>query len=64
MSGQIPLRADGTMVEGTIQDQTKQVFANIRAVLASQGASLNNIVKTTVFLQSMGDFSGMNEVYA
>ena len=64
MSGQIPLRADGSMVDGSIQDQTKQVFANIRTVLASQGASLNNIVKTTVFLQSMGDFAGMNEIYA
>lgn len=64
MSGQIPLRADGSMVDGSIQDQTKQVFANIRNVLASQGATLNNIVKTTVFLQSMGDFAGMNDVYA
>lgn len=64
MSGQIPLRADGSMVDGSIQDQTKQVFANIRTVLASQGATLNNIVKTTVFLQSMGDFAGMNDVYA
>jgi 2-iminobutanoate/2-iminopropanoate deaminase len=64
MSGQIPLRADGTMVEGSIQDQTKQVFANIRTVLASQGATLSDVVKTTVFLQSMNDFAGMNEVYA
>ena len=64
MSGQIPLRADGSMVDGSIQDQTRQVFANIRTVLASQGATLNNIVKTTVFLQSMGDFAGMNDVYA
>lgn len=64
MSGQIPLRADGSMVDGTIREQTKQVFANIRTVLASQGASLTNVVKTTVFLQSMNDFAGMNEVYA
>jgi 2-iminobutanoate/2-iminopropanoate deaminase len=63
MSGQIPLRADGTMVDGSVQDQTKQVFANIRTVLASQGATLSNVVKTTVFLQSMNDFAGMNEVY-
>lgn len=52
------------MVEGSIQEQTRQVFANIRTILASQGASLTNIVKTTVFLQSMNDFAGMNEVYA
>lgn len=64
LSGMIPLRTDGTMVEGTIQDQTRQVFANIKAVLASQGASLSNVVKSTVFLQSMNDFAGMNEVYA
>lgn len=64
MSGQIPLRADGTMVEGAIREQTLQVFANIRTVLASQGATLSNVVKTTVFLQSMNDFAGMNEVYA
>lgn len=63
-SGQIPLRADGSMVEGSIQDQTRQVFTNIRTILESQGASLANIVKTTVFLQSMNDFAGMNEVYA
>ena len=64
LSGQISLRADGTMVDGSIHEQTRQVFANIRTVLASQGATLNNIIKTTVFLQSMSDFVGMNEVYA
>ena len=64
LSGQISLRADGTMVDGSIQDQTRQVFANIRTVLASQGATLSNVVKATVFLQSMNDFAGMNEVYA
>ncbi|MBC8124967.1 MAG: deaminase [Candidatus Kapabacteria bacterium] len=64
LSGQIPLRADGTMVEGTIEDQTRQIFANIRTILLSQGASLNDVVKTTVFLKDMNDFAAMNGVYA
>ena len=64
LSGQIPLRADGTMVSGTIAEETRQVFANIRTILASQGAELTSIVKTTVFLKNMGDFAEMNAVYA
>lgn len=64
LSGQIPLRADGTMLEGSIEDQTRQIFANIRTILSSQGASLTNIVKTTVFLKNMNDFAAMNTVYA
>lgn len=62
-SGQIPLRADGTLVEGDITAQTEQVLANIKAVLAEAGGSLNNIVKTTVFIKDMNDFSQMNEIY-
>ena len=64
LSGQIPLRSDGTMVEGTIEDQTRQIFANIRTILLSQGASLSDVVKTTVFLADMNDFAAMNGVYA
>ncbi len=64
LSGQIPLRADGTMVSGTIAEETRQVFANIRTILASQGADLTSVVKTTVFLKNMGDFAEMNAVYA
>ncbi|RNB82222.1 RidA family protein [Brevibacillus panacihumi] len=62
-SGQIPLRADGTLVEGDITAQTEQVLANIKAVLAEAGGSLNNIVKTTVFIKDMNDFAPMNEIY-
>lgn len=62
-SGQIPLRADGTLVEGDIVAQTEQVLANIKAVLAEAGGSLNNIVKTTVFIKDMNDFAPMNEIY-
>ena len=65
LSGQIPL--DPTkmqIVEGGIQEQTEQVFQNIKAVLAAAGASLGTVVKTTVFLADMNDFSAMNEIYA
>lgn len=64
LSGQVPMQADGTLLAGTIQQQTKQIFDNIRIILASQGASLTDIAKTTVFLKDMNDFAAMNEVYA
>ncbi len=54
----------GKLVEGSIREQTTQVLHNLQAVLEAGGASLNRVVKTTVFLQSMDDFSAMNEVYA
>lgn len=62
-SGQIPLTAEGTMVEGDIATQTHQVFKNLRAVLAEAGASFNTVIKTTVFIKDMNDFAAMNEVY-
>jgi 2-iminobutanoate/2-iminopropanoate deaminase len=52
------------MVPGGITEQTEQVFANLRAILEEAGSSLDQIVKTTVFLQSLDDFAAMNEVYA
>jgi 2-iminobutanoate/2-iminopropanoate deaminase len=63
-SGQIPLRPDGTLVEGDIVEQAHQVFANIQAVLAEAGGSLSDVVKATVFLKDMNDFARLNEVYA
>lgn len=63
-SGQIPLTAEGELVTGDIQEQTHQVFANLKAVLAEAGSSLDNVVKTTVFMKDMNDFVAMNEVYA
>ncbi|HEY3291278.1 MAG TPA: RidA family protein [Anaerolineae bacterium] len=64
-SGQIPLDpASGAVVEGGIEAQTHQVLKNLSAVLTAAGASLARVVKTTVFLQSMGDFAAMNAVYA
>ncbi|MGN4127722.1 RidA family protein [Lysinibacillus sphaericus] len=63
-SGQIPLTAAGELVDGDIVAQTHQVFANLKAVLEAAGSSLNNVVKTTVFMKDMNDFVEMNEVYA
>ena len=62
-SGQIPLRADGTLVEGDIKVQTQQVFDNLRAVIEAAGGSLSQVVKTTVFLKDLQDFVAMNGVY-
>lgn len=62
-SGQIPLTAEGVMVEGDVKAQTHQVFKNLQAVLEEAGASLDTVVKATVFIQSMNDFAAINEVY-
>lgn len=63
-SGQIPINpADGTIPEG-IREQTRQSLANVKAILAEAGLTLDNVVKTTVFLHDMADFAAMNEVYA
>lgn len=56
--------AIGKIVEGGIQAQTKQALTNVRAVLEATGSSMDQVVKTTVFLQDMGEFGLMNEVYA
>ena len=65
LSGQIPLVRDtGKFVEGGITEQTEQVIANIRALLASQKLTLADVVKATVFLADMEEFSSMNEVYS
>lgn len=64
MSGQIPLDpATGEIVGTDVQAQTERVFQNIQAVLAEAGASLAQVVKTTVFLTSMSDFQAMNAIY-
>ena len=62
-SGQIPLTAEGIMVEGSITEQTHQVFANLKAVLEEAGSSLQQVVKTTVFIKDMNDFAVINEIY-
>lgn len=62
-SGQIPLTADGQLAGGDIESQTEQVFDNLVAVLAAAGASLAQVVKTTVFVQDLNDFARLNAVY-
>jgi 2-iminobutanoate/2-iminopropanoate deaminase len=62
-SGQIPLTSEGNMVEGDIQAQTHQVFQNLKAVLSEAGASLETVVKATVFIKNMDEFAQVNEVY-
>jgi 2-iminobutanoate/2-iminopropanoate deaminase len=65
VSGQLALRpGEKEFVPGGIAEQTEQVFANLRAILGAAGSSLDRLVKTTVFLQNLGDFAAMNEVYA
>jgi 2-iminobutanoate/2-iminopropanoate deaminase len=64
VSGQLALKPDHAEIVGdTIAEQTEQVLANLRAILEAAGSSLDRLVKTTVFLQDLGDFNGMNEVY-
>lgn len=62
-AGQIPLDVQGNMVAGGIKEQTEQVIQNLKAVLAHGGSSLEQVVKATVFLKDLNDFTGMNEVY-
>lgn len=65
VSGQIPLDpATGAMVDGDIAAQTHRVFKNLEEILKAGGASLNAVVRTTVYLADMNDFPAMNEVYA
>jgi len=64
-AGQIPLDpATGNLVEGDVGAQTRRVIENIKAVLAAAGATLDDVVKSTVFLQDMNDFAAMNAIYA
>ncbi|WP_371371484.1 RidA family protein [Sporomusa aerivorans] len=64
-SGQIPLDPiTGQIVYGGIENQTHQVFANLRAILEKENLTFANVVKTTVFLKDMDDFTAMNKVYS
>lgn len=64
-AGQIPLDpATGQLVQGSIEDQTRQVLKNLQAILAAAGCGMSDVVKTTVFIMDMGDFKAMNAVYA
>ncbi len=65
ISGQICIDpATGQLIGGDVAAQTERVLENLSAVLAAAGSGLDRVVRTTVFLKSMGDFASMNEVYA
>ena len=65
VSGQLPINpATGQFAEGGIGELTRQSLTNIRNILAEAGLTMDNVVKTSVFLADMADFAGMNAVYA
>ncbi len=64
VSGQIPLKADGSAVAGSVAEQTEQCLANLREVLRAAGLDLSAVAKTTVFMTDLAKFAEMNEVYA
>ena len=63
LAGQIPLTPEGTMREGDIATQTRQVMDNLRGVLEAAGLTTNHVVRTTIFLADINDFDAVNKVY-
>ncbi len=63
ISGQIGMKADGSMAEG-IEDQTRQVIMNLRAILFAGGLDPGDLIKTTIYLMDMKDFATVNEIYS
>jgi len=63
-SGQIALTPEGVMLENDVVIQTKQVLQNLQAVLEEAGSSMGDVIKTTIFLDSMDDFGVVNDIYA
>ena len=64
ISGQIALDLEGNLTEGGIKEQTSKVLSNIKSILEDNGSSLEKVIKTTVFLKDMNDFTAMNGEYA
>lgn len=62
-SGQIPVNPANGEIPAGIKEQTKQVLENVSAILKSAGSSIENVIKTTVFIKNMNDFAEMNAVY-
>lgn len=62
-SGQIPLQIDGQIVEGGIAEQTRQVLENLKAVLKAAGSTLDDVIKVTIYIQDMNEFSIINDIY-
>jgi len=64
LSGQIPLDpSSGQMIEGGIEEQTRRVMENLRALLSAAGSSFDRVVRTTIYLVDLGDFQKVNEIY-
>ncbi|MEM5492816.1 RidA family protein [Hoeflea sp. AS16] len=63
VSGQVPVRDDGTFVSGGIAEQTEQVLENVKAVLKLAGCTMDDVVKTTAWIADARDFSGFNATY-
>lgn len=65
LSGQIPLDPNrGRLIEGSIEDETRQVLRNLQAVLAAEGLTMDAVVRTTVYLTDLEDFARVNQTYA
>lgn len=62
-SGQVGLNTEGKFVSGNVKEQTKQTLENLKNILEDNGSSMENVIKTTVYLRDMNDFAAMNEVY-
>jgi len=63
VSGQIPLRPDGSLESGDVETQTHRVMKNLQAVLEAAGSGLSKVVQTTCYLRDMNDFAAFNKVY-
>ncbi|MGR3292400.1 MAG: RidA family protein [Candidatus Scalindua sp.] len=65
ISGQIPIEPkSGEIVKGNIKEQTKQILENLNGILTAGGSSLNNVLRTTIFLTNLEDYTDVNEMYA
>ena len=64
LSGQVPLRGDGSVETGSIEEQTRVVMENIKAILGEAGCELSDVIKATAWLSDRADFAGFNGVYA
>ena len=64
LSGQVPLKSDGSVETGSIEDQTRVVMENIKAILGEAGCGLSDVIKATAWLSDRADFAGFNRVYA
>lgn len=64
LAGQVPLTPENKMNEGDIEEQARQVLNNLKAVLTKAGATMDQVVKTTIFLKDLSDFDTVNRVYA